>query len=145
MKIGELAKLTDVLVETIRYYEQQELLMAPARTLGNYRVYGPEHVERLQFILHCRSLDITIDEIRTLIKFQDAPEANCGKVDQLLDIQLEKVNQKIERLLGLQAHLTALRGLCHAQSAVKDCPIMHKLACCDVPDCTSVKSTPALG
>ena len=39
MKIGELAKLTDCAVETIRYYEREGLLPEPARSDGNYRVY----------------------------------------------------------------------------------------------------------
>jgi len=32
MKIGELAKLADCQVETVRYYEREGLLPAPART-----------------------------------------------------------------------------------------------------------------
>lgn len=131
MRIGELAKLTDVQVETIRYYEQQGLLMAPARSMGNYRMYGPEHVERLQFIRQCRSLDITLDEIRSLLRFQQAPNEKCAQVDSLLDAQIDKVGQRIDRLVSLQRQLTALRGLCGQERAVKDCRIIHKLTCCD--------------
>jgi DNA-binding transcriptional MerR regulator len=36
MKIRELAKLTDCQVETIRYYEHEGLLPAPARSENNY-------------------------------------------------------------------------------------------------------------
>ena len=50
MKIGELAKLTDCQVETIRYYEREGLLPEPARSEGNYRLYTQAHVERLTFI-----------------------------------------------------------------------------------------------
>ena len=50
MKIGELAKLTDCAVETIRYYERENLLPEPARSDGNYRVYTQAHAERLTFI-----------------------------------------------------------------------------------------------
>ncbi|WP_353888281.1 MerR family transcriptional regulator, partial [uncultured Pseudomonas sp.] len=32
---------------------------APARSEGNYRLYGPEHLERLVFIRNCRTLDMT--------------------------------------------------------------------------------------
>lgn len=135
MKIGELAKITDVLVETIRFYEQEQLLMAPARTPANYRVYGPEHIERLQFIRHCRSLDITLDEIRILLRLQNAPDETCAKVDLLLDTQIEKVAHKIDRLLALQRQLTTLRGLCGNEQAVKDCRILHKLTYCDEPHC----------
>ena len=50
MKIGELARLTDCAVETIRYYERENLLPEPARSDGNYRVYTQAHAERLTFI-----------------------------------------------------------------------------------------------
>lgn len=70
MRIGELAKATDTQVETIRYYEREALLPQPGRTEGNYRVYGPEHVERLSFIRYCRSLDMALDEIRALLRMK---------------------------------------------------------------------------
>ena len=47
MKIGELAKLADCQVETVRYYEREGLLPTPARSEGNYRLYSSEHLERL--------------------------------------------------------------------------------------------------
>lgn len=55
MKIGELAKATDCAVETIRYYERENLLPEPARSEGNYRLYTQAHVERLTFIRNCRT------------------------------------------------------------------------------------------
>ena len=68
MHIGELARRTGIQVETIRYYEREGLLPEPARSDGNYRVYGPGHLEQLQFIRHCRSLDMSLDEVRTLLR-----------------------------------------------------------------------------
>ena len=73
MKIGELAKATGTQTETIRYYEREQLLPTAKRTESNYRVYDGSHVERLAFIRHCRSLDMTLDEIRVLLHFKDAP------------------------------------------------------------------------
>ena len=35
MKIGELAAASDTSVETIRYYEREHLLPAPARSTSN--------------------------------------------------------------------------------------------------------------
>ena len=49
MKIGELALAAQTQVETIRYYEREGLLPQAPRSEGNYRIYGPEHVERLAF------------------------------------------------------------------------------------------------
>jgi DNA-binding transcriptional MerR regulator len=75
-RIGQLAMHAGSKIETIRYYEQQRLLPQPARSGGNYRLYGAEHVKHLQFIRHCRSLDMTLDEIRTLPDFRDTPDVS---------------------------------------------------------------------
>jgi len=128
LKIGELAKRTGSQVETIRYYEQEGLLPAPARSEANYRLYGPTHIERLQFIRHCRSLDMTLDEIRSLLMFRDAPEENCGEVNALLDKHIGHVVARISELQALQKQLKALRSLCQSTQAVKDCKILQSLA-----------------
>lgn len=131
LKIGELARRTDCLVETIRYYEREGLLAAPARSEGNYRLYGPAHVERLQFIRHCRSLDMTLDEIRNLLHFKDAPEENCGEVNILLDKHIGHVAARIAELKALQTQLRELRARCHRTQTAKDCGILQELACAD--------------
>ena len=128
LKIGELATRTDCLVETIRYYEREGLLPEPARTEGNYRLYTNTHIERLQFIRHCRSLDMTLEEIRNLLKFRDAPEENCGEVNALLDKHIEHVSNRIKELRVLQKDLRRLRNLCERAQASKDCKILQSLA-----------------
>ena len=57
MKIGELSSLAGCSVPTVRFYEAEGLLQAPMRAANNYRHYGQEHVDRLAFIVRCRSLD----------------------------------------------------------------------------------------
>ena len=84
-RIGELAGDLAVPVETIRYYEREGLLPEPARSDGNYRLYSQSHRERLEFILNCRALDMTLQEIRTLLRLRDAPEQGCAEVNATLD------------------------------------------------------------
>src|SRR4030081_767869 len=127
LKIGELAKQTGCLVETIRYYEREGLLLEPARSEGNYRLYANVHVERLQFIRHCRSLDLTLEEIRNLLKFRDAPNENCSEVNALLDEHIEHVSNRIKELRVLQKDLRSLRSLCERAQAIKDCGILQSL------------------
>jgi Cd(II)/Pb(II)-responsive transcriptional regulator len=128
LRIGELAKHTGCLVETIRYYEREGLLLEPARSEGNYRLYTNVHVERLQFVRHCRSLDMTLEEIRNLLKFRDAPDENCSQVDALLDEHIEHVSKRIKELRFLQKDLGKLRSLCERAQATKDCRILQSLA-----------------
>ena len=66
--VGELSRLTDVNIETIRYYEKIKMLPAPARTKGGHRVYGPKETRILVFIRRGRELGFTLDQIRALPK-----------------------------------------------------------------------------
>ena len=92
MRIGELATATSTQVETIRFYEQEGLLAKPARSEGNFRIYGDQHLQRLTFIRHCRSLDMTLSEIRQLLRLKDLPDENCDAVNELLDAHIEGVS-----------------------------------------------------
>ncbi|MDR7336240.1 Cd(II)/Pb(II)-responsive transcriptional regulator [Roseateles asaccharophilus] len=127
MKIGQLAKATDTLTETIRFYERQGLLPPPARTTSNYREYAAEHIQRLAFIRHCRSLDMTLAEIGTLLRFKDAPGAGCGDVDALIQGHIEQVVTRIRALRSLEADLRALRKSCSAGRVAADCGILTGL------------------
>jgi len=64
LKVGQLAKLTGCSIQSIRFYKKEQLLSAPKRSDGNYRLYNQENLEQLTFIKHCRNLDITLKEIR---------------------------------------------------------------------------------
>lgn len=128
IKIGNLAKRTNSQVQTIRYYEREGLLSEPVRSDGNYRLYDDEHVERLRFIRRCRSLDMTLEEIRALLRFHEVPDENCGEVNELLDRHIEHVAKRVAELKGLERQLNALRSLCRNAKAAKDCRILQNLS-----------------
>ena len=65
---------------------------APQRSEGNYRLYLPEHVERLTFIRNCRTLDMTLDEIRELLSLRGRPAENCEAINTLIDEHIEPVS-----------------------------------------------------
>ena len=127
MKIGEVALAALTPVETIRYYEREGLLPQAPRSEGNYRIYGPEHVERLAFVRHCRSLDMTLEEIRVLLRFKDAPQAECGEVNALLDEHIGHVAIRIRELRRLERQLKALREQCVDVRAAAHCGILNEL------------------
>ncbi len=128
MKIGELAKTTGMQVETLRFYEREGLLPEAARTEGNYRVYSQAHAERLAFIRNCRNLDMTLNEIRALLRFKDAPSENCGDVNSLLDEHIGHVAERIRELKVLEKTLKTLRLQCREAHAAEDCGILQGLS-----------------
>jgi Cd(II)/Pb(II)-responsive transcriptional regulator len=127
MKIGELAQKAGVDVQTIRYYEREGLLDAPARTGSGYRAYGPQHLERLTFVRHCRSLDMPLAEVKRLIDLSSDRAVSCEQVDQLVRSHLERVRAKRAALQNLETQLEALSAQCAAGHRVADCGILEEL------------------
>ena len=127
MKIGELAIHTNTQIETIRFYEREKLLPEPGRSEGNYRIYENAHAERLSFIRHCRGLDMTLDELRVLLRFKDAPTENCLEVNALLDEHIGHVAARIRELRQLEKQLKNLREACEDGQEAQHCGILNGL------------------
>ena len=127
MKIGELSTTTGVPIDTIRHYEREGLLPEPARTQSNYRHYDIQHAQRLSFIRHCRGLDMALDEIRVLLRFKDAPSAECGEVNALLDEHISHVAQRVRELRVLEKQLRELRDTCRSVQDAGHCGILNQL------------------
>jgi Cd(II)/Pb(II)-responsive transcriptional regulator len=142
MKIGELATESSTPIETIRYYEREGLLPAPARTQGNFRVYETEHLERLLFIRYCRGLDMSLDEVRVLLKFKDAPHEDCGDVNVLLDQHIGHVTRRIKELRTLEKQLKELRQRCGETRSADQCGILSGLSDASKESATNDKAPP---
>lgn len=127
VKIGELAKLADCQVVTIRYYEKEGLLQDPVRTEGGYRLYREADVERLKFIRHCREHGMSLAEIKTLLGLRDAPDRDCSAVGHLVDKHIEEVDLQIKSLEKLKSQLVHLRGKCPHGGAISTCGIIKGL------------------
>jgi Cd(II)/Pb(II)-responsive transcriptional regulator len=125
MRIGELAQSSGTPTETIRFYEREALLPAPARTEGNYRIYTAAHADRLGFIRQCRNLDMTLDEVRALLRFKDSPTTDCAGVNALLDEHIEHVAERIRELRELEQELRTLRAACASPHASANCGILN--------------------
>lgn len=128
MKIGELAQTTGTAVETIRYYEREGLLPPAERTDSNYRIYTRAHAARLTFIRNCRHLDMTLAEIRELLRLQDGAAPQCAAVNQLLDEHIGHVASRIRELKRLDKELRALRAQCPQTHHTEDCGILQGLS-----------------
>ena len=124
MRIGELARLTGIPVDTIRHYEREGLLAPPPRTDAGYRVYGPADAERLHFVRRCRSLDMNLNEVRALLALQGGGHGR--EAHALLDEHIGHVSARITALQELERELRALRARCKGDEPA--CAILEGLA-----------------
>lgn len=112
MRIGELATRAGCDVQTVRFYEREGLMEEPAREASGYRRYDERHLTRLNFIRHCRSLDVPLAEVRQLLEFAARPDQSCVPVNDLLDRHIAQLRRRIQALTDLERQLTALRRTC---------------------------------
>jgi len=124
--IGELSKQAGCKIETIRYYEQQELMPPPPRTDGGHRLFNSAMVGRLQFIRRSRELGFSMHEIRQLLSIIDGKQVSCERVKTIAEEHLHDITAKIADLRKMQRTLSELAGQCSGED-VPDCPIIDVL------------------
>jgi Cd(II)/Pb(II)-responsive transcriptional regulator len=128
MKIGELAKLTGCSVQTIRFYEAEKLLPSTRRSEGNFRLYDGTSAEQLVFIKLCRSLNLSLSEIRQLLTLKRSPNAQYDEVNRMIEVHIQQVESRIRELTQLNEMLKALRGRCSDQRTIEQCGILQTLS-----------------
>lgn len=127
MRIGELAAKAGVDVQTVRYYEREGLIESPSRTPSGYRTYGPTHLERLNFVRHCRSLDMALSDVKRLLDLSGDKAVPCEEVNGLVAAHLERVRAKRAALDDLERKLAILDAQCASGHRIADCGILQEL------------------
>lgn len=125
--IGDLARQTGTKVETIRWYERDGIMPAPARTAAGHRLYTQAHLDRLAFIRHARELGFSLDDVRGLLRLADDPERPCGEADAIARAHLAAVQDRIARLRALAAELSRMIAAC-GRGRVAECRVIEVLA-----------------
>jgi DNA-binding transcriptional MerR regulator len=117
MRIGELSQRAGVNIQTVRFYERQNLLRKPARTAAGYRSYVEADLARVVFIKQSQQLGFTLHEIRELIEIHDpqksAPGARAkagewSRAVRLAEARLQQIDEKIRFLRNFRAQLSAV-------------------------------------
>lgn len=124
-RIGEAARLSGISVANIRYYEKENLLSPQGRGENSYRFYSEADVHRLRFIRLCRAMDMSLDEVRTLLGLDLRKKADCAAAREALDAHLGHVRARLAELRALEKSLRDLRDRC--DGADDHCHIIEAL------------------
>lgn len=71
---------------------------------------------------------MTLNEIRALVRFKDAPTENCADVNTLLDAHIGHVAGRIRELRALEKQLRSLRERCREAQDAAHCGILNELS-----------------
>lgn len=121
MKIGELARMAGVGVETVRYYQRLGLVRMPVKPAGGTRRYADDDLVRLRAIRRAQQLGFALADIRTLLQL--SPTA-CGDAQAVARQTLTQVREAMDDLQRLAAALEAALARCAGRRAAEHCPII---------------------
>lgn len=130
--VNTLARLAGLTPRTLRWYDREGLLK-PCRVTGaGYRIYGPREVDRLQEILFYRELDLSLEEIRTILDLpgfdrQTALQSHLKglrekreRLDRLIDaVERTLLNEKGEIIMTDKEKFAAFKADLVAQNEAK--------------------------
>jgi MerR family copper efflux transcriptional regulator len=125
--IGQLARKTQVHVETVRYYERRGLLPEPPRRWSGYRQYSQDDIARLQFIKRAQKLGFSLKEIAELLALRVDPDTRCSDVKKRAEGKSADIEAKIYALEQMRKALKKLVASCRGRGSTSVCPILEAL------------------
>ena len=107
--IGELSKEFDITTRSIRFYEDQGLLL-PARK-GQTRIYNQRDKVRLKLILRGKRLGFSLAETGRLFELYDADKSSAKQLSSMMELIAQKKNDLKQQLDDINAVLIELNDL----------------------------------
>ena len=108
-QIGEVAKASESSIDTIRYYEKLGLLEKPVRSVGGFRLYSRETIDKLRFIKKAQALGLTLGEIKGIMQCsREGLKPCCALVRKLITNKIAEFESKIKELQRMKKDLEAL-------------------------------------
>ncbi len=120
-----MAKLANINIQTIRFYERKGILPKPERKPSGYRLFTEEDVKRLKFIHLSKSHGFSLQEIRELLDLRIDSKSSCDDVRILAEKKIEIMDVKINELESMKGALGKLVASCHNNEYSSDCPILE--------------------
>ena len=125
LTIGAFARVAEVNVETIRFYQRKGLLPEPDRPYGSIRRYGTADVARVKFVKSAQRLGFSLDEVAELLKLEDG--THCDEARTLAEHKLKDVREKLADLHRIESALARLVDDCSAKKGTVTCPMIVAL------------------
>lgn len=115
MRVGQVAALAEVNVQTVRLYERLGLLKKPGRRASGYREYTEDAVMSIRFVKQAQGLGFTLTEIKSLLDMRENGAHTIAEMRALAEARLSAIDKKIRQL-------QSMREAIHHGLSRCDCP-----------------------
>jgi MerR family transcriptional regulator, mercuric resistance operon regulatory protein len=123
LSIGQLSRVTQVPIETIRYWERLGLAPLPPRSRQGHRLYNDGHARQLVFIRRARRLGFGLRDLRSLLTFAAKGNASCSDVRPLAERHLERIRAELADLMVIEDLLARSVSRC-SENSIGTCPVL---------------------
>lgn len=106
---SELAKIAGINIETLRYYENEQLIPIPKRNPNGYRLYSENTLTIINFIKNAKSTGFSLGEIKNLFLAINGSDLNLEYLDKKIDEKIDEVNEKILKLERVKESLMDIK------------------------------------
>ncbi len=129
-QIGQVCQRLGLNPQTVYFYERIGLIPSPQRTEAGYRLFSPQDVERLGFIVRAKSFGLTLDEIKEILALKDGRSLTCQAMYERLQQKVQDIEGKILSLQRLREELLPLVDRCRANidpvNQTKECIVLEQ-------------------
>ena len=108
LRIGEVSRRSGVSVKTIRFYCDQGLIQASARSQGGFRLFDATILVDLAIIRALRAMDVPLPELARILEVRRSGVCNCSALKSSISAKMESIDQRIAELLAMKGELGAL-------------------------------------
>tara|TARA_B100000524_G_scaffold8885_1_gene5419 strand:+ start:135 stop:524 length:390 start_codon:yes stop_codon:yes gene_type:complete len=127
MNIGKVAKLSNLTIKAVRYYDNVGLVKPIQRISTGYRDYTKEEVAKLKFIGKARKFDFSINECKELLSLYEDKNRTSKEVKKITLEKISQIDIKLKDLNDLRKELSFLASNCHGDDR-PNCPIIEELS-----------------
>lgn len=117
---NQVARIANINIETLRYYEQNGLIPSPIRDKNRYRLYDDDTIERLKIIKYAKACGFSLEETKNILAIVDRTDIDYKCIVEYIDKKVMDINEKIEHLDNMKVILNKINSNINSQI---QCPI----------------------
>jgi DNA-binding transcriptional MerR regulator len=105
VRSGEMAELTAVSADTLRYYERIGILARIPRTTSGYRLYSRDAVVRVRVVRGALQMGFTLAELATIFRVCDSDDVPSQSMLDMTREKLRSIEGQIEELRRTERYM----------------------------------------
>src|SRR5688572_11487541 len=134
MRVGELAKAVGKTVRAMHLYEELGLLEPSSRSEGGFRLYGPDAIERINWIVKLQAIGFTLSEIQGFIRDFQGARSGRDATTRVRAIFAEKLEATRDQLTQLRSIENDLLEAVEYLDSCETCSPVYTPSSCGVCD-----------